>query len=79
LFNGSWQNTISAIIDVLSNDVDSSWSPAVKFRGNPILLLEPISKVNESWLMLVLNGTVEIRVDLFQFGENWHVLIIFFH
>ena len=51
LFEGGWQHRISAIVDMLSDNVNAAGRTAVECWLDPVVLLEPCGEVSVSGLM----------------------------
>lgn len=66
LFEGGWQHRISAIVDVLSDDVYSPRGAAVKSWTDPVEIPEASTYVFIPWLVFFGDGAINVLVDVSQ-------------
>ena len=74
VFNSGWQDAVSAVVDVLSNDVHSTWGTAVELWEVSVLLLEPGEQVAVPWFVFGLDCVVGLGIHLVELLENGHTL-----
>lgn len=80
LFNRSWKDSVTTVVNVFPNDVNSARSPGKELRDVSIETLESVSDVFVSGFMDSLKGTIDVLVDIFELGVKWNVIGIFgFH
>ena len=70
LLDSGWEDAVSAVIYMLSDDIHSSRSSAIIRWQAPVLLLESCLQLLESHLVLFFHLSIAVRIYLLELLEN---------
>ena len=72
LFESCWKNTISAVVYVFANNINSSWRSSIKLRQAIVKHFESIFQILPSRFMCLFDWIIRINIHIIQRFENWH-------